>query len=298
MGKFSRFSPATDHWEPHVLDPKPDVHETIYFPRSDTQWHVGPVLSEQRYHEYDVSLMSEGRVTCSAIQIEGPLVGTEAILRVWEEIPKRDDSPMSVGSDVLSETRLPGALGPLALAELVNLKRLTKLGSTCTTRLIDYILRRQKEGEGVKGGYKLYMLVEKLPGSDLSYFHELSNSERDEARAAFGRCLSEFYALGFQHQQPHRRHIMWAPWQGRCYITHLEHAFYYGDNHRMHFEFQPKLDYSQWMLGEREGSVDSGSFDGIDPVMLSVEDTGHTQAYGTGVVTPFMGFRYDSPWSE
>ena len=83
-----------------------------------------------------------------------------------------------------------GALGDLALSELENVKQLTFIGSTCTTTLIDYFIQRQDKYEPVWGGYKLYLLERRLPGSRLMSFGNMSAKEKESVRAAFAECLT------------------------------------------------------------------------------------------------------------
>ena len=103
-------------------------------------------------------------------------------------IPKYFDSRRGHMANALLETLSCGALGPLALAELVNIKRLTLLGSNCTTTLIDYFIARQDKDEDVAGGYKLYLLEKLLPGSPLTNFNEMSIEEQGKVVCAFEKC--------------------------------------------------------------------------------------------------------------
>lgn len=80
-------------------------------------------------------------------------------------------------------------VGPLALAELFNLKELNKVKGNCTARLIDYFIWRQDGNDPVKGGYKLYLLEEKLFGYDLLDFDLLPTAQRRDVRNAFSRCF-------------------------------------------------------------------------------------------------------------
>lgn len=93
---------------------------------------------------------------------------------------------MKPGVDYSSKTKV---IGPHALVELVNLKRFTRLGSTCTPRYIDHHLRWQAEDEPAPGGYMLHILMEKVPGRNLLNFGKLPMSERDQVRIAFGKAM-------------------------------------------------------------------------------------------------------------
>ena len=102
-------------------------------------------------------------------------------------VPKSSD-PLGYMETPIRETPSSGALGPLAVAELVNIKRLTHLGSNCTTTLIDHFIERQDKDEPVPGGYKLYVLEESLPGSHLTDFNEMSIEEQAQVLCALEKC--------------------------------------------------------------------------------------------------------------
>lgn len=80
-------------------------------------------------------------------------------------------------------------LGDLSEKELRNLKRLTRLGSTCTPELLDYFCEQQAEGDYVPKGFTLYMVMEKIPGRSLMNFGHFSIEERDQVRIAFAPTI-------------------------------------------------------------------------------------------------------------
>jgi hypothetical protein len=73
--------------------------------------------------------------------------------------------------------------------ELNYLNHATKKGSTCTPRLIDYQPEAQSETDYVPNGFKLYILMEKVPGRNLVNFGELEMIERDQIRIAFSKAI-------------------------------------------------------------------------------------------------------------
>lgn len=73
--------------------------------------------------------------------------------------------------------------------ELNYLLHVTKHGSTCTPKLIDYAIESQGETDSVPGGFRLYILMEKIPGRNLVNFGELEMTERDQVRIAFARAI-------------------------------------------------------------------------------------------------------------
>lgn len=78
---------------------------SIHFPRTSSDWRVGPAISRQRYHEQDVGVMAESRVDYIATRIDEPqypiqeksqkrsnlpplpepLHVSKAVLRIWQE---------------------------------------------------------------------------------------------------------------------------------------------------------------------------------------------------------------------
>lgn len=80
-------------------------------------------------------------------------------------------------------------LGDFADMELAHLRRLTEAGCPCTPKLIDHRVEVQGKREYVPGGFKLYLLMEKVPGRNLINFGELEMSERDQVRIAFAMAI-------------------------------------------------------------------------------------------------------------
>ena len=82
--------------------------------------------------------------------------------------------------------------GDTAEMELLILRELTKRGSTCTPRLIDWKHHRQSEDDYVPNGFRMFILMEKIPGRNLMNWSELPIEERDQVRIAIGptiRCV-------------------------------------------------------------------------------------------------------------
>lgn len=72
--------------------------------------------------------------------------------------------------------------------ELNYLHHLTKSRCSCTPKLIDYQIEVQDETDPVPGGFRLYILMEKIPGRNLVNFGELEMAERDQVRIAFAKA--------------------------------------------------------------------------------------------------------------
>lgn len=73
--------------------------------------------------------------------------------------------------------------------ELNVLEDLTERGSSCTPKLLDYALEAQRENEHVPGGYIVFILMERLPGRNLTNFDTFPLEKRDEVRIAFGKAI-------------------------------------------------------------------------------------------------------------
>lgn len=76
-------------------------------------------------------------------------------------------------------------------SEIEALSLLTKAGCSCTPSLYDWKKDKQTDQEPVPGGYKLFILMELLPGimpEDLFFSEDSEDGareERDELRSAF-----------------------------------------------------------------------------------------------------------------
>jgi hypothetical protein len=80
-------------------------------------------------------------------------------------------------------------LGEYANLELQYLIHVTKHKSTCTPKLIDYAIEAQGEKDSVPGGFRLFILMEKVPGRNLVNFGEFEMAERDQVRIAFAKAI-------------------------------------------------------------------------------------------------------------
>lgn len=85
--------------------------------------------------------------------------------------------------------REPFEIGDYADMELKHLLRLTEAGCSCTPGVIDHRLEAQIKTDHVPGGFKFYLLMEKVPGRNLVNFGELEISERDQVRIAFAMAI-------------------------------------------------------------------------------------------------------------
>lgn len=73
--------------------------------------------------------------------------------------------------------------------EIDNLKRLTKGNCSCTPHLIDSYIFRQTEDEFIPGGYLSVVLMEKVPGHNLTNFDKFPLEKRNQVRIAFAKAM-------------------------------------------------------------------------------------------------------------
>lgn len=76
-----------------------------------------------------------------------------------------------------------------ATRESEILKELTEKGSKCTPRLIGLEVRDQTDRDYVPGGYVQYLLMEKLPGTNLLDWREFDLQTRNRVRLAFAKAI-------------------------------------------------------------------------------------------------------------
>ncbi|KAK2812811.1 hypothetical protein FQN50_001140 [Emmonsiellopsis sp. PD_5] len=225
-------------------------------PRSKTVWELGPIFTERETYgddDYCEAYIAETCATCVATQVE-PNTGVQGIAKIRMQIPEDPENPTSTK---------PQRCSRRAGFEFYNHDTLTKLGCTCTPKLLDSVLLGQKKDEPLPGGFLFFLVMERLPGRNLVNFADLPMSERDQVRLAFAKAIREFYALRFMHNDPGRRNLMWDPENKKCYIIDLEDAYQINDDEEP-TKFMPELDYRVWEIAGPE--INCSSF-GLDPMV-------------------------------
>ncbi|KAK2768798.1 hypothetical protein FQN54_000654 [Arachnomyces sp. PD_36] len=197
------------------VDDLGDGH-VIRFKTTGTTWKAGGIFSERELRDYYIP---EASALCVATQVDGPNPGSKAMLRIREQIPTDDSDTDETGSL---------KLGDHAEVELNYLRYLTEKNCTCTPKLIDYEIEAQGKNDNVPGGFRLYILMEKVPGRNLMNFGELEMAERDQVRIAFAKALYEFCDMGLIQEDCHRRNLMWDRKNKKVYIVDLESASHHG----------------------------------------------------------------------
>ncbi|KAK2754214.1 hypothetical protein FQN54_007093 [Arachnomyces sp. PD_36] len=226
-------------------------------PRSRILWKLGPIFTEREtYGDDDIakSYLTETCGTCVATQAEGPNPGVQGIAKIRMQLPDDPSNP--------SSTKPQHASSRLGF-EYYNHDTLTKLGCTCTPKLLDYVLVRQNERHPLPGGFLFFLIMERVPGRNLVNFADLPMSERNQVRLAFAKAIREFYALRFMHNDPDRRNLMWDAENKKCYIIDLEDAYQINDNEEP-TKFIPEIQYREWGVAGPE--INCSSY-GLDPMV-------------------------------
>ncbi|KAL2004255.1 hypothetical protein VTN02DRAFT_4770 [Thermoascus thermophilus] len=239
MAEDRRTSIRNSHW----LVFKPS--EGVYFSETNTTWKLSPFLSERVLHGDEVNSVeiSEASGVCIATQIDGPLRGREAILKVRMQIPPWYDQPGECSRDKAYYAKFKSnQISHWADHEINILDELTKKGCSCTPKLLSFATQKQRDTDWVPGGYIVFILMEKLPGRDLTAFDTFSPDRRYEVRIAFGRAIRELHALGYWHQDPDKKNALWDEESKKCFILDMEDVTYEGKR----IQFVPKRDYGRW----------------------------------------------------
>ncbi|KAJ9191779.1 hypothetical protein DTO164E3_8672 [Paecilomyces variotii] len=241
----------TSYW---IDDPEEDL--VLQFDDPNVSWRLGPILKERVRHgdKYAGVKISEAAGTCIATQIEGPQKGTKAIAKIRMQIPPGMDDPSEYDPDVDYSIYKSEYRSIWATCESEMLKYLTEKGSKCTPRFIGLQVQDQTDRDYVPGGYVQYLLMEKLPGTNLLDWNEFDLETRNRVRLAFAKAIREFWSYGLVHNDPMRNNIIWDENTDRCWIIDMEDAIY-ADKPR---KFKPRLDWSEWSISgiDRERNID------------------------------------------
>ncbi|GKZ31238.1 hypothetical protein AbraIFM66950_011531 [Aspergillus brasiliensis] len=162
----------------------------LSFPAGST-WKLSKKIKEsediysQRDHEEGVAV-SEARAIFVASKGVGAGPST-AILKIHMQIPWWGSATKRApvrAQQAVSETSTRGT------REVEALSLLTKAGCSSTPSLIDWMKRQQTQDEWVPGGFIQFIVMEMVPGVDVSMnLAKMERQERDELRAAFKASL-------------------------------------------------------------------------------------------------------------
>ncbi|KAK2760274.1 hypothetical protein FQN54_002342 [Arachnomyces sp. PD_36] len=260
LQQFREVSRARDSfWIEDLRD-----NEVIRFKTTKTTWAAGTIFSERQMHDYYIP---EASALCVATQVKGPNPGSKAMLRIRQQIPKGILDPGDKNRYDDYTWKGPLEFGDHAEEELSYLNHATKHGCTATPKLIDHQFEAQGKTDHVPSGFRLYILMEKIPGRNLVNFGELEMPERDQVRIAFAKALYEFYRCGLKHEDPHRRNLMWDSKSKKVYIVDLEAA-----THRDVYEPTLCEEFYIWGLAGVSQDARQGGVDPMVPDWGTLED--------------------------
>ncbi|KAJ9224917.1 hypothetical protein DTO169E5_568 [Paecilomyces variotii] len=147
----------------------------------------------------------------------------EAIIKIYKQIPY-------IGSEftrpqVRRRQALP--IDGLAKKELDALRTFTEKGCASTPKLLGYKEEVQGPQDIVPGGFILYLLMERLPGSCLDEyaFWDLDESERAKVLEKFKTAWIDCYNAGLVPSNGLGETIMWDPAAERVYFTGFSDSF-------------------------------------------------------------------------
>ncbi|RAH71409.1 uncharacterized protein BO66DRAFT_390964 [Aspergillus aculeatinus CBS 121060] len=156
---------------------------------SGSAWRLESKIYEHSYYEeqseceaLEIHSEARGVFSCSKVSGSGP---PTAVIEIRQQIPwwktatKRPETRAKQAS-----SEIPRAFS----SEIEALSHLMKAGCSSTPSLLSWKKEQQAIDEWVPGGYKLSILMERLPGSnpgDSLFSGQMPRDERDSLRKAF-----------------------------------------------------------------------------------------------------------------
>ncbi|PLB44941.1 hypothetical protein P170DRAFT_450006 [Aspergillus steynii IBT 23096] len=164
------------------------ISAVISFP-SGSKWRVDTKIGEHEYYqpqldveELGVQSEARGSFICSKLSGDGP---PSTFLKVRLQIPwiGTTTKKSSIRAQQATSDFPPGFH-----TEIEDLSVLKKANCSSTPSLLDWKEEQQTNDEWIPGGFKLCILMERLPGIDPSdgfINRTMDRPERDALRAAF-----------------------------------------------------------------------------------------------------------------
>ncbi|KAL2814044.1 hypothetical protein BJX63DRAFT_393351 [Aspergillus granulosus] len=191
-------------------------------------WLLGDRLACKTRVHYDYSSDDAGETYDQHEVYEATLADKEP------EADKLHKPPLQVGMPAIIKVKTQlehwsnepdcGKCSDEIWREINNLKALTDAGCEHTPKLIDWGITHQSRDETLPGGYFAFIVMEKLPGKDLSDFDEMKKSEQHRVQLAFLEAIWNFTKCKFTHWDPRLPNLIWDPDKQKCYIVDLEDA--------------------------------------------------------------------------
>ncbi|KAF2868631.1 hypothetical protein BDV95DRAFT_118167 [Massariosphaeria phaeospora] len=138
------------------------------------------------------------------------------------------------------------------LDEVYALQRFADIQCEHAPWLLDVSTDAVKPGthdEEIVGGYVVFLLMTKLPGTRIIYNHywQLSLAERDEIRREFKKALLAVWDCGIYPQDSAPRNVIWDSQNRKCFIVDFEAIEHEGNSKRP--EWTDKQ-FEYWKLAE------------------------------------------------
>ncbi|PYI02598.1 hypothetical protein BO78DRAFT_351264 [Aspergillus sclerotiicarbonarius CBS 121057] len=185
------------------LDKKIQEHEDIY---GQTDHEEGGIISEAR-----------AAFIGSKVSGEGP---STAVIKIHMQIPwwgSAGKKPSIRAKQAISDTPSRGEM------EVEALSTLTTAGCSSAPSLIDWMQREQTQDQWVPGGYIHFVVMEMVPGVDVSsVWNRMERDERDELRAAFKKSWLECTACGVISRDSGLQNLLWDRARKKCYLIDWE----------------------------------------------------------------------------
>ncbi|KAI5301505.1 hypothetical protein KEM56_001652 [Ascosphaera pollenicola] len=195
----------------------PDPSELIHaqYRGIETKWQVICIITERQsageYYPEEDAFVTEAVATGLVTQVDGPEVGRRAFMKLWQQIANDNVTPNK-----------PCLIGPVSRHELEMLMTCTTLHMKATPQLLGFARVTQRAQDTYPGGFRLYTIMEELPGKDVAHFADLPLEERDEVRLAAAKAMREVNSFSLRHNEPLKRHLIWGNEQKRCWLVGLE----------------------------------------------------------------------------
>ncbi|KAI4114456.1 MAG: hypothetical protein LQ345_004758 [Seirophora villosa] len=159
----------------------------------------------------------EEHAVYECVQVQGPQLGTVAIMKVRFEVPEH--LPPNHDPQERAKHASGMRLNFYTSAEIRTLERLTAAGCSATPTLLAVKVDTQDALNQpglispwwMPGGYIVYILMARIPAQslDITSFWIFSQNERDEVRSAFRKAYTEVLRNGIIHKNAKLENLMW-----------------------------------------------------------------------------------------
>ncbi|KAH8804894.1 hypothetical protein F5884DRAFT_430267 [Xylogone sp. PMI_703] len=186
----------------------------VAFPACDgqpsTTWILGAKLAKDKY-ALTPAWYPQDRCgpNCAWVPFSCTQVGTsgpEHVIKVHMQIPRMGTMSDRVASRAKqARTKLSAK----ARKELEALENLTRQGSQSTPTLVNFTQTTQDNDGWVPGGFILFLLMTKCPGTPIEKFQLKPDAEREKIRKAFEVAYKDCYRCGVIPADNSHDNLLW-----------------------------------------------------------------------------------------